>query len=230
MVFPYKIIDLTHTLSPDSPSWSGGCGFNYDIKLDYAQCIEEVKFRVQQVKMHAGIGTHIDAPSHCVPGGKTVESIALDDLSAPLIVIDVGTKARADYKISIEDIAEFEHEYEQIQSKSFVCFHTGWGQYWDNSEKYRNNHVFPSLEGAVAELLIERDVIGIGIDTLSPDLPGSGFPVHNTILGAGKYIIENVACLDKMPCVGAYVMILPLKGLGLTESPVRMIGLIHREI
>ena len=44
--FPYKLIDLTHTLSEKTPSWDGGCGFNHDIKLDYDECNSAIKFRV----------------------------------------------------------------------------------------------------------------------------------------------------------------------------------------
>ena len=68
--------------------------------------------------------------------------------------------------------------------------------------------MFPSVSASVADLLISRNVVGIGIDTLGPDLPSSGFPVHQAILGAGKYIVENIANLEKMPRTGAYVMIL----------------------
>lgn len=75
---------------------------------------------------------------------------------------------------------------------------------------------------------MDRNVNGIGIDTLSPDTPISNFPVHRIILDANKYIIENINNLERMPVIGAYVLALPLKGPELTEAPVRMIGLIGR--
>lgn len=227
--FPYKLIDLTHTLSEGTPSWDGGCGFNHDIKLDYDECDSSVKFRVGQIKMHAGIGTHIDSPSHCIPGAATVEQVPLDTLIAPLIVINVHEKMTKDYKISEDDITLFENKYGQIQENSFVAFYTGWSQYWNNPKQYHNNHLFPSISESVAKILVSRNVTGIGIDTLSPDLPTSGFPVHKIILGADKYIVENIAGLEKMPAIGAHVLILPIKGPGLTEAPVRMVGLINNE-
>lgn len=74
MPFPFTLVDLTHTLAPDIPSWSGTCGFRHEVKLDYADCKEDtpfsVKFRVQQIKMHAGIGTHMDAPAPAFPAEK----------------------------------------------------------------------------------------------------------------------------------------------------------------
>lgn len=228
--FPYQFIDLTHTLSQETPSWDGGCGFNHHIKLDYDACNLQVKFRVQQVAMHAGIGTHIDSPSHCIPGAATVDQLSLDHLIAPLIVIDVHEKMTADYKISCDDITCFENTYGRIQENSFVAFYTGWSKYWKNPKQYHNNHRFPSVSESVANLLISKHVRGIGIDTLSPDVAASGFPVHKILLGAGKYMVENIANLEKMPKMGAYILTLPMKGLGLTEAPVRIVGLMHHKI
>ena len=228
--FPYQLIDLTHTLSEEIPSWGGGCGFHHDIKVDYDECDSAVKFRVGQIKMHAGIGTHIDAPSHCIPGAATVAQMPLDTLIAPLFVIDVYEKMTSNYKISDDDIIDFEKKFGQIQENSFVAFYTGWSQYWNNPKKYHNNYCFPSVSESVASMLVARNVSGIGIDTLSPDVPVSGFPVHRIMLGADKYIVENIAGLEKMPAIGAYVLTLPIKGLGLTEAPVRMLGLINNEI
>ena len=52
---------------------------------------------------------------------------------------------------------------------------------------------FPAFSAASAELLLKRNVAGIAIDTLSPDCLDPDFTVHTLILGAGKYIIENIA-------------------------------------
>lgn len=228
--FPYHLIDLTHTLNEKTPSWNNQCGFNPVITLDYDDCNTDVKFRVQQLQMHAGIGTHIDTPGHCVAGGQTAESIPLDTLLAPLVVIDVSSKMTEDYKTSVSDITDFENQHGEIPDRSFVIFYTGWSRHWEQPSKYHNNHRFPTVSSDTASLLISKKIVGIGIDTLSPDRPDSGFPVHDTILGSGKYIIENVANADKMPSIGAYVLILPIKASGLTEAAVRMVGLISNQI
>lgn len=71
--------------------------------------------------------------------------------------------------------------------------------------------------------------MGLGIDTLSPDRPGAGYPVHQLFLGAGKYLIENVANAVKLPAVGSYILALPLKLLQGTEAPLRLVALINKE-
>lgn len=226
MTFPFSVIDLTHDLSADAPTWDGGCGFLHSIELDYDDCKTEVAFRVQQVKMHAGIGTHIDAPAHCFPNGLSIHELQLKDLIAPCVRIDVSLQAHERYKVTIEDIEDFEKQHGSIPPKSFVLIHTGWGAFWSDAKKYRNHLVFPSLSEAAAAFLLKRDIVGLGIDTLSPDRPDSGFPVHKLILGAGKYIVENVANASLLPAVGSYSLALPVKTVGGTEAPVRHIALL----
>lgn len=68
--------------------------------------------------------------------------------------------------------------------------------------------------------------MGLGIDTLSPDRPNEGYPVHRTLLSAGKYIIENIANSEQLPPTGSFVLALPLKIRQATEAPMRLIGLL----
>lgn len=223
----YKIIDLTHSLEPNIPSWEGNCGFYNEISLDYPDCQTEVKFRTQKIEMEAGIGTHIDAPAHCIPNGITIDELQLNNLIAPCIVIDVSKNAHEHYSVSIDDIKEFEKRYGVISEGQFVMIKTGWEQFWDEPKKYHNNHFFPSISAEAAKFLLERNIVGIGIDTLSPDRPESGYPVHSLLLGAGKIIVENVANLASMPPVGSFIIALPLKIKGGTEAPIRLVALTY---
>ncbi len=229
MKFPYKTIDLTHSLHEGIPTWDGGCGFQHEISLDYKQCLTDVKFRVQHVKMHGGIGTHMDAPAHCIPGSTPIDQLQLNDMIAPCFVIDVSEYAHEDYSLSVSDIEFFEKTYGIIEAGSFVVVRTGWEKFWNNPEKYRNNHIFPSISEQAAQFLLNRRIVGLGIDTLSPDRSEDGFPVHGLILGAGKYIIENVANSASLPPVGSFILALPIKIKDGTEAPVRLVALLNLE-
>lgn len=224
-----RLIDLTHTLEENIPSWNGSCGFSSTIKLDYEDCSTKEKFRVQQLKMHAGIGTHIDAPAHCIPNGKTVDQLRLADLVAPCIVIEVSANAHERYSVSPLDIQEFEKAHGAIQPGQFVMIRTGWERFWDEPEKYRNNLVFPSVSKEAAKILLERQIVGLGIDTLSPDRSEDGYPVHAALLGAGKYIIENAANLKELPQHGSMIFALPIKIKNGTEAPIRLIAIIQEK-
>ena len=229
MKLPFHVIDLTHPITSTSPTWEGVCGFQHDIGLDYGACTTPVKFRVQNITMHAGVGTHIDAPAHCISGAKTVDELRLDDLIAPCVVIDISKQAHAKYQCLSSDIHSFEKKYGKIPKGTLVIIRTGWAQFWNQPEQYRNELQFPSISLAAANLLLERHIVGLGIDTLSPDTENSGFPVHQAILGAGKYIIENVANADKLPPIGSFTLALPILTTDGTEAPIRFIALLNKE-
>ncbi len=226
ITFPFEVIDLTHVLSPITPSWSGDCGFRHELVLDYETCPTPVKFRVQKINMHAGIGTRMDAPVHCISGGKTIGELSLTDLIAPCMVIDISKQAHPDYQCSVIDIQNFEQQYGTIPEGVFVIIRTGWDRFWHQPEHYRNNLKFPSVSLNAAHLFLDRNIVGLGIDTLSPDTEASGYPVHQAILGAGKYLVENVANADKLPPVGSFSLVMPILTEGGTEAPIRLIGLV----
>lgn len=230
MIFPYKIIGLTHTLTTTTPSWEGDCGFQHETVLDYAACTSDVKFKVQKIHMYAGLGTHMDAPAHCIPGGKTIDALGIENACASCVVIDVSREAHESYQLSAATIHEFEHQYGKIGAESFVIIRTGWDSFWSDPSAYRNHLKFPSVSQDAACLLLKRDIVGLGIDTLSPDTPDSGYPVHQVILGAGKYIVENVANSSKLPPQGSFSLALPILIEGGTEAPMQLIGLIPYEV
>lgn len=220
-----KIIDLTYTLSSTTPSWDGGCGFDMPVSVDYKDCKEPDLFRVHKINMRAGMGTHIDSPAHCIPDAKTIDNLELENLITDCVVIKAESEDE-NYIIMPEVVERFEKEHGKLASNAFVIFNTGWGKFWEDKDKYRNNLKFPSVHENTAKLLLERNIAGIGIDTLSPDSTGNAFPVHRIILGAGKYIVENVANVDSLPPVGAKVYVMPLKIKEGTESPIRLVAIL----
>ncbi len=224
--FPFTLVDLTHPLSRDTPSWDDSCGFKHTTSLDYADCTTEVKFRVQTIHMPAGIGTHMDAPAHCDPMGKTIDMIPLQDCVAPCVVIDISGRADETYLCSAQDILDFEKQYQPVQPGDFVIIQTGWSRHWSRPSQYRNNLQFPAVSKDAARLLIERNIVGLGIDTLGPDTAESGYPVHQIILGHGKYLIENIANANLLPSTGSTILAAPMRILDGTEAPIRLIGLI----
>jgi kynurenine formamidase len=221
-----KLIDLTHTLSPEIPSWDGDSCCKITIAFDYKDGTPPNLFRVQKIEGKLGMGTHIDAPAHCFEGKETVDLLKLENLVVDCVVINVVSIAHENYLVMPDILELFEKEYGILKPNTFVIFYTGWSEQWNTPEKYRNNLHFPSIHPDTAKILIEKNIAGIGIDTLSPDAVGDDFPVHRIILGAGKFIVENVANIKELPPTGAKVTILPLKVDGGTEAPVRMIAMV----
>lgn len=220
-----RFVDLTHALTSQAPSWGGRCGFEHVIAHDYEPSTSAVKFRTHKITMQAGMGTHIDAPLHCFADGLSTAELPLESLIVPSVVIDISAKAHESYTLSREDVAAFEAKHGEIAPGCLAIVYTGWDQFW-LTPQYRNELTFPSISADAAALLLKKGIVGLGIDTLSPDSPESGFPVHKLVLGAGKYIIENVANAAKIPATGAYILALPIKLQDSTEAPIRLVGIV----
>jgi kynurenine formamidase len=216
-----RVIDLSHSIDQQVPLWSDADQFELSTLLTYDQCTISTKFCVQGIKMPCGTGTHIDAPAHVDPKGLTVDQISLKQLIVPLVVIDFITQD-AMRQLSVEDVEAHEKKYGIIESDSLVVIKTGWSRYWHNVKQYRNQYQFPSVLKEAAQFLLERNVVALGIDTLSPDGADDTFPVHNLFLGSGKYLLENLSIPVTISSVGLMACVMPLKIKGATEAPCRV--------
>ncbi|MBA3913758.1 MAG: cyclase family protein [Acidobacteriales bacterium] len=157
-------------------------------------------------------------------------------LFAPLVVMDLSSHAHdhADYQVSMEDIAAWEKLNGAIPPGAVVMAYTGWCSRWNEPKAYRNADAkgamhFPGYGEDAAKFLVEaRQIVGLGIDTLSIDYGVSpNYPVHRFVLAHGVYQLENVANLNLVPATGAQVVVAPLKVEGGSGAPVRILALVH---
>ena len=155
----------------------------------------------RQITTPEHAGTHLDAPSHFAPGGTHADQIPAERLVAPAVVLDVRAECErdADFAIEREHVEEAERRDGAIEAGSAVLALTGWDQYSGDAEKYVGGD-FPGFGPGAAELLIERGVVGLGIDTLGVD-PGAAtdFPVHHMTLPAGLWHLEGLVNLAALP-------------------------------
>jgi kynurenine formamidase len=226
----FKMYDLTHALAGGMPTWTGDCGFVHSLVGDLGSSSDASgpQIFVHRIAMDAGIGTHMDAPAHFFRGGKSIVDLKLEELITFSVVINVSDQMGENFILGVEHIRNWERRFNEIASNSLIIICTGWGKYFGLGDRYRNNLQFPSIGEDAADYLLSKNPNGIGIDTLSPDLPDTEYPVHRLFLGAGKYILENVANAHLLPAVGAYIIALPLKIADGTEAPVRLIGLVDK--
>jgi kynurenine formamidase len=229
---PRAVIDLTHTVGAKNPAYENSKKPLFEAKT--TETIEKDGYFGREISLPEHFGTHIDAPAHFAAGLWTVDQIPSERLRAPLVVLDVRSKAEkdADYQISIDDISEWEKTNGQIPQGAVVMARTGWDSRWNSTGKYRNADAkgvlhFPGYSLEAARFLVEgRTVIGLGIDTLSIDYgPSKDFPVHKYTLSHSLYHLENVANLGVVPPVGITVVVAPMKLEGGSGGPVRILAM-----
>jgi len=229
------IIDLTYPLNKNNAYWPAP---------SYTPFTYESVATLKNNGVFSGsystpehLGTHIDAPNHFEDNQPSVDELSLETLIGPASVIDVSDKVEnnADYELTVEDIIDWEEVNGKIRKKSIVLLNTGWSRRWSDHERYKNvddsNKLhFPGYSAEAADFLVKkRGINGIGIDTLSADYGiSTDFAVHHTINGSGKYILENVANLDRLPTTGATLIIAPIKIEGGSGGQARIWAILSR--
>lgn len=229
-------VDLTHALNEENPYWPGEQYQPFELKT--IATLEEDGVLSKALSFPEHLGTHIDAPNHFEPNQPSVDQIPAERLFAPGAVIDVAPLAEqdADFQLRVQDVERWEREHGRIPQGAVVLISTGWARFWNNYDRYKNQDVrgrmhFPGFSAESARFLVEqRDVRGIGVDTLSIDRGLSeDFPVHHIVNGAGRYGLENVANLDKLPSRGFYIVVAPIKVETGTGGPARIFALLPKE-
>jgi kynurenine formamidase len=184
------------------------------------------------ISEHAG--THLDAPVHFSESGLTAERIPAHALVAPLAVIDVSARAarNPDYQVSRADLAAWERRHGRLPDNCCVAMNSGWARHAADAAKFSGKDSagalhFPGFGAAATEwLLKQRRVVGIAVDTLSLDHGASrDFKTHLMWLASGRWGLENVANLEKVPAVGATLVVGLAKVAGATGGPARLFAL-----
>lgn len=224
-----RILDLTHTLTTDFPTFSG----QQNLELETLFTFADDGFNMYRWLLVEHTATHMDAPFH-FSDGISADQIPADQLFGPLVNIDIRAKAaeNPDAQLTPDDIAAWEAEHGPIPEGAIVAMNSGWDQY-ATSDKFRNADDdgvmhFPGFHIEAIELLLtERDVKGIFVDTLSLDYGKSAdFAVHYRWLPANKWGMECVANLGELPASGVHVIVGGPKIAGATGGPSRVFALL----
>ncbi len=185
-------------------------------------------------------GTHLDAPHHFSESGRTTDEIPLEQLVAPAVVVDVTAQAARDrdYRLTRDDVLQFEKTNATIARGTIVLLRTGWSRHWPNAKAYLGDDTpgdasklsFPSYGADAARLLVEdRGVAALGIDTASIDYGRStDFQVHRIAAARNVPGFENLTNLDRLPVRGAVVIALPMKIEGGSGGPLRAVALVPK--
>jgi len=207
-------MDLTHTLTSKFP-FIPVKKLTYPFELIPMATLKKNGVAANSWKIHEHLGTHIDAPNHFIENGKSVDQIDLKDLIVPVVVIDIEEKAshNRDAELMVEDIEKFENQYGKIPAHACVMMYSGWEKRLEDSsfigiDDKQIKH-FPGFSyDAIKFLVVNRNIAGIGVDVLSFD-PGidENYTGHKILLAAGKWGVECVANLNKIPKIGATIIV-----------------------
>lgn len=223
-----KVIDLTHTYDEKFPTFDGNPGIAYEEAVNF----EKNGYQLWKLTIYEHTGTHIDAPLHFTKDGTSVADLPVENLMVPLCVLDLTAKAKDDANAMVakEDIDAWISANGAIPAGACVAMNSGWAAKVGDP-LFRNTpdgkFAFPGFSKEATDYLAELGAGSIAVDTLSLD-PGNSadFAVHFSWLPGGRFGIENVANLDKLPAAGATIFIGAPKHARGTGGPARVMAVI----
>jgi kynurenine formamidase len=183
-------------------------------------------------------GTHLDAPIHWITGrdGADVSQLPARRLIAPAVVLDFSAQAAAnpDFLLEIEHVRAWEAEHGPLPRDGWLLYRTGWDARARDEAAFLNGGRTPGISIACASWLAkEAPVQGVGVETVGTDAGGAHsfdppFPCHSFLLGHDKYGLTQLQNLDRLPPVGAVLVVGPLPIVGGSGSPCRALALVER--
>ncbi len=202
-----RIYDISVPLAAGMSIYPGDPPF----ALEPVQRLGESPFELSRLSLSTHTGTHVDAPSHFVRGGASVDQLPIEILLGKARVVELAAR---------EKVERAELEALDLRDDLRVLLKTRMsGQLL--KPDYHQDHVHLSEDAAL--YLAQAGIKLVGIDYLSVDRFGStDFPAHRALLGAGVIVIEGLDLSEVEP--GEYEMAcLPLRVAGADGAPARVV-------
>ena len=239
-----RVVDLTQPLSPQTallplPSqWNNSPAFKIWELSRYDERGPAWYWNGFETGEHTG--THFDAPVHWVSGkdlpNNTVDRIPPNKFVGPACVIDISAEAvrNPNYLLTLEGVREWEKQHGRIPARAWFLLRTDWSKRKDTKDYINLKENGPHTPGLAKEtstfLALERDVLGVGVETVGTDAGQAAtfdppFPNHYVMHGSGKFGLASLSNLDQLPPTGAIVIAAPLKIVGGSGSPLRVIAI-----
>jgi kynurenine formamidase len=242
-----QVVDLSQPLGPDTPviglppMFASSPGVSMEVISRFDE--RGPGWYWNTIRMGEHTGTHFDAPIHWITG-KDLPQNACDTIPArrfvgPACVIDVtrDVDENPDFLLMPEHVTAWERTHSRIPAGAWVLLRTGWSRRTD-ARAFLNVAAdgphSPGFHKSTSELLArDRDVLGVGVETVGTDAGQAGtfdppFPNHATMHGAGRFGLASLTNLDLLPPFGAIVIAAPLKIVGGSGSPLRVLAIAPR--
>ena len=196
-------------------------------------------------KMGVHSTTHLDAPWHYAPTcegkpAKTIDEVPLEWCFGEGLVIDM--KHKADFEaISQKDIQDFLQQNNlTLQKGMIVLIKTGRDKLMGTKEFFKKG---TGMSAEATEWLIDQGIKVMGIDQWGWDLPlpyliqkaketndpDLFWEAHLDGRDKAYCHIEQLTNLDALPLTGFKVAVFPLKIVGASAAPARVVAMFDEE-
>ncbi|MGH2698096.1 MAG: cyclase family protein [Actinomycetota bacterium] len=229
-----RVLDLGHELSDDIPVYPGHMKvatwwhLTHDESLMRMGDTDFWGYGVRGMSLCEHVSTHVDAIYHFNPTRPdlTIDAVPLSTMITPAAWVDLSFAApRTD--ISLDQLrGALDEAAIKIEPGSTLLYYTGVESYWDtDAKKFLTD--YPGMGAEASRWLLDQGIVNLCTDAISTDNPTNmSYPNHRA---HGERLVvhtENVANMTKIPVhQGFWFMMLPLRFMGMTGSPIRPLAL-----
>jgi arylformamidase len=215
-----KILDLSQALYHNCPGWP-----TYKMtSVQYEAVFPNDGFTAERIEFNVHTGTHMDAPFHFYPEGKTVDQLSIERFQGDAVPINLFG-IEADTPIGAKHLEPYK---DKVGPGDIVLLCTGWSMKRGYTTEYYNE--WPYLSGEGAQWLVDQGVKGVGIDGLSIGGWGSrekGAPAHEILLKHEIWPLEELYLTEELFTAERwYLSAFPLKMQGFSGAPVRAVAML----
>ncbi len=206
-----RIIDLTLPIGNNMPG----------VDITTAKRLEVEGWNATMLSLYSHAGTHMDAPRHFLPEGRTLDEQPLHEVVGPAIVVNLAPVEpqellTVDHVSTVKDL---------VVPGCRLLLRTDWHKRYSTPE-YRDK--LPRISIELANWLVERQVALVGVEPPSvADVNNSEelTEVHQTLFRGNVVIVEGLANLDQLKKPTVQFIALPMRIVGGDGSPVRAIAI-----
>ena len=216
-----ELLDLSHTIRPDTPRFSGLDAPHIGALWTHAEApargYQDTTCEVTEVRFVTSIGTYLDAPYHFDPQGADIGQLDLSQLVLPGLALDLRGQAAPDAPLPVDAL----NGLDVTDQALLLC--TGWSDHWGD----KVYHHPPFVPRAMAERLRATRPALVGIDTMIIDSTQDPTrPAHTLLLRAGILIVENLTGLNGLVGETFTFVAAPVKVAGVAAFPVRAFAML----
>ena len=182
-----KLVDISVPIRGAMTVYRG----NPPVRIRPAMTLQRDGVNLSELCLGSHTGTHVDAPSHFIKGGKGIDRVDLGRFIGPAWVADLR---RVKGGITAENLTKARIP----RGTRRILLRTSNSRWWHPARAFRTDFVYLAPDGA--DWLVDRAVQLVGIDYLSIEGYGvEGAPTHKRLLRAGIPILEGLDLFNVRP-------------------------------
>ena len=202
-----QIIDISWPISSDMTAYKDKC----EARFTDVATFERDHYRKSTIAMSSHDGTHVDAPSHFLQDGITIDQIPLETFIGPCKVVDL---AHCEEKITLSDVAGCD-----INAGDIILFKTK-NSLLSPTAPFNPSFIFIDLHAT--QFLADKKIKAVGVDYLGIERQQPNHETHEILLSRNIGLIEGLR-LEHVVAGSYFLCCLPLSVRGLDGAPARAV-------